>query len=239
MLKINLEGLHGVKDKIMQQFQTMDVKQLKLSKKHALIYAPIVAVVIILLVVFSLNSHQTRTLKAKTLIETKVPNNNFNESLEDISAKLANLETKLASGGAVVNLDSLRKEVQQIQKQSDQLVHRSNELIKKEIESSNQVLVEKLESISGELKKLQDEKKQTTFLKSRDLPFKVISVDNIQQHNIVTVSYDHTVFPMDVGDYLAEWKLISADFVQQKAEFSNKRDQHIVIDLNRIEKGSS
>ena len=52
-------------------------------------------------------------------IAVSVPTNNFSESLEDITKKLANLEEKLSSDGAVVNVQSIQNDIKSIQKKSE------------------------------------------------------------------------------------------------------------------------
>ncbi len=204
-------------------------------KANRKIMVIIFTAIIVLLVGCAIRLHASYQSKGKAAVVTiNVPKNDFSESLNDITEKLANLEKKLNADGAVVNVQSIESDLQKIHEQSNRLAKGSNELIRSQIKQSNEQLSKKIDGLTEELSSLKEEKKQTKFLKPADLPYQVVSVDNIQQQNVVTVSYDNTVFPMDVGDYLANWKLISANFTSQKAEFVNKKGQHIVIDLNRI-----
>jgi hypothetical protein len=55
------------------------------------------------------------------------------------------------------------------------------------------------------------------------------------QNNVVTLNYNNTVFPIGIDNYVAGWKLIRADFTKQQAEFINKKNQHVIVDLNRMQ----
>lgn len=235
LIKKSKEQYYKATSKV--NFHRVNVLMKREKKKIALASGSLIAIIIVSVIVFENASSKVNIPKSK--ISVSVPTNNFSESLEDITKKLANLEEKLSSDGAVVNVQSIQSDIKSIQKKSEQLSEGSNEFIKAQIKKSNEELSAKIDGLSKELASLKAEKKQTKFLNVEDLPYQVISVDNIQQQNIVTVSYDNSVFPMDIGDYLASWKLISADFVSQKAEFVNKKNQHIVVDLNRITKGNA
>lgn len=217
-------------------------------KPHAITYKKQIMLIgggiIIILVFVSLLGHSGSSSKNNDSKEGSVQTQKIISSqLNDIAIKLATIGHDISRKNAVVDLDPVRQEIMAVENQTRTLSAKSNDLISHQISASTSQLETKLADISGQLKRLEDEKKHIKFLEVSDLPFVVNQIDNIQQENVVTISYNHTTFPINIGGYIAGWKLISADFSTQKAEFVNAKKQHVVVDLNRLnpvnEKGES
>lgn len=197
--------------------------------KNIIMGVSIAAVVIVIfLIPFKSSNKSTEALKNPKTDYLTI-------QLNDISQKLNNLQIKMSNQNAVVNLDPIKDQISKLALKTKSLSEHSNEIISKQIENNTNKMLNKLSIIKAKLEKLQNEKKRNVYLKSDNLPFEVISIDNIERQNIITVSYNHKIFPLDVNDYLAGWKLISADFASQKCEFINNKKQHVLVDLNRIE----
>ncbi len=64
------------------------------------------------------------------------------------------------------------------------------------------------------------------------LPFQVTAIDNIQESNVVTLRYDHQLLPLDVGDTLAGWTLLSANSTNQSAQFQ-RGESYVAIHLDQ------
>jgi len=172
--------------------------------------------------------------KASTEVLSKTQAGDYiKQRLQDISDQLGTIRTNLSGNGAA-NFASISKQLSDLIEQTKQLSSESNKIITQQIQESTVQLKKQLTSINAELIKLQQEQKRVKYLKPADLPFKVVSIDNIQQNNIVTMRYINTTFPIEIDSYVAGWKLIRADFVGQKAEFVNAQHQHVIVDLNRM-----
>jgi hypothetical protein len=169
---------------------------------------------------------------ADTLLKTQA-GDYIKQRLQDISDQLGTIRTNLSGNGAA-NFASISKQLSDLIEQTRQLSSESNKIITQQIQKSTGQLKKQLTSINAELIKLQQEQKRIKYLKPTDLPFKVVSIDNIQQNNVVTINYSNTTFPIEINSYVAGWKLIRADFVGQKAEFVNAQHQHVIVDLNRM-----
>ena len=157
------------------------------------------------------------------------------KQLEDIAIKLAKIQTELAKNTGVLDLDPIKEQIKQLVAQTQDLSDKSSGIISKQIQDNTEQLKIELNIIKAKLTMLQQEKQKIAYLKPVDLPFTVVSLDNIQQNNVVTVNYDYQTIPINIGDYLAGWKLINADFADQKAEFINQKNQHIIVDLNHLD----
>jgi hypothetical protein len=69
------------------------------------------------------------------------------------------------------------------------------------------------------------------YINESKLPFHIISVDIIGNEPYVSVNYENHVFPLAIGDKLADWDLLEADYDSGTAEFTNDKNQHVKINL--------
>lgn len=67
------------------------------------------------------------------------------------------------------------------------------------------------------------------YIDSKELPFKVISIDVIAQQPYASVDYDHHITALGVGDALAGWQVTETDYQKATVEFKNSQDQYIKI----------
>jgi hypothetical protein len=67
------------------------------------------------------------------------------------------------------------------------------------------------------------------YLEAKVLPFQVISIDVISQQPFVSVDYEHHVMPLGVGDSLAGWKIVSADYAAVEVELKNNQGQDVKV----------
>lgn len=219
------------------------------NKKHCLIIGSSVGVMIIIGVIaaftFSGGNHNNKVsdLRAGSTLNTQyvksqTPQNPIHDQLNDISAKLANIEQNLSSKHAYVDLGQVRQSIESLQSQVNQLATHSNKIITEEIKESTEQLKGQLTTIKKELQVITNAKVHHKILKASSLPFTVLSIDNIQQSEVVTVNVDHKVVPLDIGDSIAGWTLATASNVNQKAEFKNVNDDYVRVNLNAISQSS-
>lgn len=103
------------------------------------------------------------------------------------------------------------------------------------IEERDDAIGAKLGAVfSQSLEAIKQSHQPIQYLKPSDLPFEVISIDSIEGSSVVSVSYDYKTSALDVGFNLAGWELLSASYAKQRAEFINKQDQHVIIQLDRL-----
>jgi hypothetical protein len=70
------------------------------------------------------------------------------------------------------------------------------------------------------------------FLEASVLPFHVISVDVIEMQPYVSVEYANHISPLALGDVLAGWRVIRADYESGLAEFENDKNQLVKVNLH-------
>lgn len=102
------------------------------------------------------------------------------------------------------------------------------------IEERDDAIGAKLGAVSQSLEAIKQSYQPIQYLKPGDLPFEVISIDSIEGSSVVSVSYDYKTSALDVGFNLAGWELLSASYAKQRAEFINKQNQHVIIQLDRL-----
>jgi hypothetical protein len=87
-----------------------------------------------------------------------------------------------------------------------------------------------MDSQMNELKKaVNSNPNMKQYLDAKELPFKVISIDVMDQQPFASVNYNDHISPMTVGDALAGWVLDKADYATATAEFKNEKDQYVKV----------
>jgi len=158
--------------------------------------------------------------------------NKMQNQLNDITAKLANIEASLSNKNAFVDIDSIKLTLASLITQINQISQSNDKTITSKITQSNDQLNTQLKTIKSVLVDIKKQNVHHTVISSSNLPFKLVSIDNIQENDIVTINYDSHMLPLEINDYLAGWKLIKASTVNQKAEFENKQKNYVKINLN-------
>ncbi|WP_426741416.1 hypothetical protein, partial [Pseudomonas aeruginosa] len=73
------------------------------------------------------------------------------------------------------------------------------------------------------------------YLPVTSLPFKVISIDSIQQISVATVAYNFKTIPLEKSDKLADWIVLSIDFGLQRMELENSNKEHVVVKMDVVQ----
>ena len=126
------------------------------------------------------------------------------------------------------NLKQLGEFVQQLQNKDD---HQLGDLF-----TTEQIAIKKqLESITDLLRHLDDKKQPVKMVPVSQLPFKVLSIDSIQEVSIASVSYHYKTQALEKDDSFAGWKVFEIDFAKQIIEFENAEKSHVLVRLNQQE----
>ena len=208
--------------------------------------AALIVFIIFILLILALSGHhheKVSPIQAKPIImnehsQVKASDNPIHDELDDISAKLANIEQKLGQRHAYVNLDEVRKSLGSLNAQVGNLANHSNQIVTAQIKSSTKQLQGQLSTIKQELAVITAKKTHHKMMNVSALPFKVMSIDNIQQHEVVTIRYANRILPIDIGDSIANWALVSANTVDQKAQFRTTNNNYVLVDLNELNEGN-
>lgn len=73
------------------------------------------------------------------------------------------------------------------------------------------------------------------MLPANQLPFKVLSIDSIQEVSVASVSYHYKTQALEKGDSLAGWTVFEIDFAKQTIEFENADNAHLRVHLSQQE----
>jgi hypothetical protein len=131
---------------------------------------------------------------------------NSNNS-ENFNASLSTLRQQMQSVEKGVNENAKGSEIHQISSQLSSL-SREIEALKKIISTNS----------SGK-----------EYLDKSELPFSVNTIDVIAESPFVSVNYQHTMMPLEAGDSLAGWQLVSADYNSGTVEFKNDKNQFVDV----------
>ncbi len=150
--------------------------------------------------------------------------------LNDIHSILHDIESNpFNSRQQQMTLQSLEQDIVVAQKSMLNLAKTSD--IQK-VSSQISSVKDDIDSQMGEMKKaIAEGVGSKQFLDASALPFHVISVDIIAGESYVSVEYDNHIFPLAIGDLLTGWRVISADYEADCAEFANEKSQYVKVDL--------
>lgn len=177
----------------------------------------------------------TAKIPVKTVATTVIaPKNAMQNQLNDISAKLANIESSLSNKDAYVDIDSIKSTVASLIIQINQITQNGDKAIATQITQSSDQLNTQLKTINSTLSQIKQQNVHHTVIPASNLPFQVVSIDNIQENDIVTINYENHIAPLEINESLAGWRLVKANTNDQKATFENKAKNYVKIDLNNV-----
>ena len=154
--------------------------------------------------------------------------NTLGEQLSSIQTQLKQPVEQPDLSPITQNLNQLNTFVQQLQNKDD---HQLGEIF-----STEQGAIKKqLEGITDLLRHLDEKKQPVKMLPANQLPFKILSIDSIQEVSVASVSYHYKTQPLEKGDSLAGWTVFEIDFAKQTIEFENADKAHVLVHLNQQE----
>jgi hypothetical protein len=156
------------------------------------------------------------------------------EQINDIISKLANIELAVNTHKGDDQIESITNALKNLEQQTEAIASHNKDDMVDNIDRNTTQLQDQLKKISDELKALKESHTHHTYVDSQYLPFKVISIDNLQENTMVTIHYAHRDIPVMVGDSMAGWTLIDASFSSQKATFTNKASNFVLVNLVSI-----
>lgn len=184
----------------------------------------IVAVSVCIMVVLK---HTTKTSPQEYATTT---NPYLNKKLSEFEESLAMVAKKVEQSDTKNHSKQLQQELQQLE-HNLQTISQTGAQTQTNLAATSQDLHTQLHKLEESLQELKDTTKKTIYLKADTLPFAVIAIDTIQHQSVVTIDYDYKTFPMEKGDKLAGWQLVSIQYREQVAEFVNDKQEHVVIHL--------
>jgi hypothetical protein len=205
--------------------------QLRISVEERKFITPVILVLSIVLVIV-IAGHSNKTAADLIASQNKRSDTIFHE-LKDISLVLHDVESNpLNTKQQQTALQLLEKDVSLVQK-SIVDVAKSGDI---------QKIATQMTSVKNDIDtQLTDIKKavsQSTggkqYMDISILPFKVNSVDVIGGQPYASVQYGGSFTPMAVGDLLAGWRMVTADYDAWIVEFVNDKNQYIKVNLSGV-----
>jgi len=152
----------------------------------------------------------------------------INTRLNDIQSQLMNLQNEVKRPNEKIDLSFINQDFNKLTALIEQLKFKDNELII----NNRTELTHKLDSIHEVINTLNKKQNPTKYLPVSALPFKVISIDTIQQVIVASATYDFKTIPLEKGDTLINWTVTQIDFAKQRMELENKNKEHVVVTMD-------
>jgi len=185
-------------------------------KKYFLIGFPTVVFIFLVVMLFTLAHQDTQLSKLMVELENK----QMASTVEQINGMRSQIEKLAANTKDSSSINQMNQELGEIEKDVTG-VAKSNELQK--------IAADMVAHLNELEKSVVANNHAKQYLDIKALPFQVVSVDVIAEQPFVSVDYQHHVLPLSVGDSLAGWKLVQADYAAVEAEFINNQGQYVKV----------
>lgn len=151
--------------------------------------------------------------------------------LNDIQTQLGNLQQAARKPEEKVDLSVINQDFNKLTSLIEQLKSKDDNTINQLITENRAELSHKLDALYEEINSLEKKQHPVKYLPVTALPFKVISIDSIQQVSVATVSYNFKTIPLEKSDKLAGWVVLQIDFGQQRIDLENSNKERVVVTM--------
>jgi len=187
------------------------LKTLNLPKMtpHSLAYAVLI-LLILLELIFS-------------TFHVRAANQNVLHRLDDINRQIVQISADNNRENFNASLSSINQEMKAIKSSVDETAKVTDvQKVSTQISSLTQAIeaLKKIMSTNSNGKE---------YLDKSELPFSVNTIDVIAETPFVSVNYKHAAMPLEAGDSLGGWQLVSADYGSGKVEFKNDQSQYVDV----------
>ncbi|HAT1867309.1 hypothetical protein [Legionella pneumophila] len=155
--------------------------------------------------------------------------------LDTIQAQLGALHQEVKKPAEAVNLTTINQDFNKLASLIEQLKSKDETTLNHLVSENRAELVQKLDSLHEIVTALDDKRHPIKYLPVTSLPFKVISIDSIQQISVATVAYNFKTIPLEKSDKLADWIVLSIDFGLQRMELENSNKEHVVVKMDVVQ----
>lgn len=187
----------------------------------------------------------TGTIAGLATKQVDAPNPQMESNTNLVVARLNALQTQVMSLQEVVkkplpdrDLSIISEKINQLSTRFEQLKSVDPELLNQRlgetITHTESALGDKLNAIQNMVSHLETKQTPNTYLKPDALPFKVVSIDSIQQVAVASIAYDFKTVPMEKGDSLAGWKVVRVDYGKQRIELENNKKERVLLTNTQI-----
>lgn len=159
---------------------------------------------------------------------------NHNE-LNILGEQLSSIQTQLKQPVEQPDLSPITQNLNQLNNFVQQLKNKDDHQLGEIFTTEQGAIKKQLEGITDLLHHLDEKKQPVKMLSAIQLPFKVLSIDSIQEIPVASLAYHYKTQALEKGDVLAGWKVFEIDFAKQIIEFENADKAHVLVRLNQHE----
>lgn len=156
------------------------------------------------------------------------------ERLDAFHRQLESIEETARKPLPEINLSGITEQIASLSKSINELREADKQHLTQTLSQTEAALGQELHSIKEVVNHLDAKKSPVKYLSPRELPFAIVSIDSIQQVPVASVAYDYKTIPMEKGDSLAGWKIVSVDYSRQRIELENAKSERIVVTQDHI-----
>lgn len=167
------------------------------------------------------------------LFKPPASTNNFETSkhLQAIQSQLVSLQKSIKTPTDKIEPSTINQNFNKLLILIDQLKANDTHQLNQLLQENRIELVQKLDALHAVIKTLDQKQHPVKYLPVTALPFKILSIDSIQQVSVASVAYNFKTIPLEKGDSLAGWKVLRIDFGQQRLEVENAHKERVVVNL--------
>ena len=155
---------------------------------------------------------------------------------QQVLARLNGLQTQLASLQDTakkpmpdVDFSVITQQITEVSERLEALRATHSDEVRQTLNQTEMALSNKLDSITDVVSHLDPHPASTKFVALDALPFKIVSIDSIQQIPVASIAYDFKTVPLEQGDALAGWRVVSLDYTAQRIELVNQAQEHVLV----------
>lgn len=159
---------------------------------------------------------------------------NHNE-LNILGEQLTSIQTQLKQPVKQPDLSPITQNLNQLNNFVQQLKNKDDHQLGEIFTTEQGAIKKQLEGITDLLRHLDEKKQPVKMLSASQLPFKVLSIDSIQEIPVASLAYHYKTQALEKGDVLAGWTVFEIDFAKQIIELENVDKAHVLVRLNQHE----
>ncbi|MCE3045389.1 hypothetical protein [Legionella sp. 16cNR16C] len=149
--------------------------------------------------------------------------------LNDIQTQIGNLQQAARKPEEKMDFSTINQDFNKLTTLIEELKSKDDNTMHQLINENRADLSHKLDALHEVINSLDKKEHPVKYLPITALPFKLISIDSIQQVSVATVAYDFKTISLEKNDKLAGWKVLQIDFGQQRIELENSKKERVVV----------
>ena len=158
----------------------------------------------------------------------------ISEELKVLQMNIESLKTTANKPFPKVDLSAVTQQIQHLSQQLNDVRTQNRSHIDEALNKTEALLVSRLDALQEFVRHLEEKKMPTNYLSPEHLPFKIFSLDSIQNIPVASVFYDFKTIPLEKGDVLAGWRIVSIDYGKQRIVFENTQKARVLITQEHI-----